>query len=663
MADYIDKIRVNGTDYDIKDPNLTEEVSSLKSAVTNNDFVNNIVLNKKYQYTGNTANQYVQNVLPTTVTSGSIALIDTSGVDDNVTSMVGLTVHYTDGTETLLVSIEEKKHYYRFSTNTNKTISKYSFRLSRSTQTPSSNVTSSWNIICIEGETTDQKIENEYKHFSALTTDELLLNETYQDTGSGVGVWENNVVPNTSTGIYVTVKSVIGVDASAPYYAYLHIENTDNTSINTYIYELNKPYKAKFLSGKTVRVISLFLQRRSNEATIESRETEWNVVITKGSEYGEFVNFEESIHKPLAGMIPSNYAYQYPIIDTYKKTMTLYPNFTFIDDRFPAGSVSNAGTLTCDYSSVSSSAVVFYWKVSNNTVVAYAYNIVVDAKEYIPFCLLRTSTKAVSSVCPVVVDGRLFGNVLTVEENQNVKGIGHRGFTSVAPENTLISYKVAKENGYTYVETDVRYTQDGVPVLLHDETINRTSNGTGNIADLTYAQVSQYDFGSWKGSAFTGEKIPTFEQFCIICHRLGLHPYIEIKVGTQQQTEALVKTAIKCGLKGYYTWVSYYPEYLGYVKGIDSNARLGLIADEYASSLISQAQQLKTDSNDVFINISFLNGVDATATSELADAGIPLETYTNSDAQMIANSYVTGITTDLDCPSAYLYRLWKNGLT
>lgn len=68
-----------------------------------------------------------------------------------------------------------------------------------------------------------------------------------------------------------------------------------------------------------------------------------------------------------------------------------------------------------------------------------------------------------------------------------------------------------------------------VPVLLHDDTIDRTSDGTGNITKMTFDAVRQYDFGSWFSTEFTGTKIPSLEEFLQLCHKLAIHPYIEIK--------------------------------------------------------------------------------------------------------------------------------------
>lgn len=90
--------------------------------------------------------------------------------------------------------------------------------------------------------------------------------------------------------------------------------------------------------------------------------------------------------------------------------------------------------------------------------------------------------------------------------------IGHRGAAGVAPENTLAAVRSGRESGASYIEVDVQRSQDGVLVLLHDRTVDRTSNGRGEIDQLTFEQLRQLDAGSWFAPPFTGETIATLEQ-------------------------------------------------------------------------------------------------------------------------------------------------------
>lgn len=244
-----------------------------------------------------------------------------------------------------------------------------------------------------------------------------------------------------------------------------------------------------------------------------------------------------------------------------------------------------------------------------------------------------------------------------VDYDRTVKGVAHRGFSSVAPENTLPAYRLAKERGFFYVETDVSFTSDGVAVCLHDSTIDRTSNGTGSISSLTWAQVQEYDFGSWKSSVYAGTKIPSFAQFIRLCRDLALHPYIELKstaTYTQAQVDNLIAIVRNNGMQGKVTWISFNATYLGYVKNTDETARLGYLTESLSSTHISTAQGLKLSTNTVFIDTS----ATSTAAVELCiDAGLPMEVWTIDNADTIEglNAYITGVTSNSLLAGKVLY--------
>ena len=89
---------------------------------------------------------------------------------------------------------------------------------------------------------------------------------------------------------------------------------------------------------------------------------------------------------------------------------------------------------------------------------------------------------------------------------------GHRGASAYAPENTLASFRRALDLGADGIELDVTLTKDGVPVIIHDGAVDRTTNGKGLINQMTFEQVRQLDAGSWFDKKYRGEKIPTLEQ-------------------------------------------------------------------------------------------------------------------------------------------------------
>jgi glycerophosphoryl diester phosphodiesterase len=92
--------------------------------------------------------------------------------------------------------------------------------------------------------------------------------------------------------------------------------------------------------------------------------------------------------------------------------------------------------------------------------------------------------------------------------NAAVMAIAHRGASAEAPENTVAAFDEAIRLGARAVEMDVRVCKDGIPVILHDATVDRTTNGTGAVADLTRLDLLRLDAGSWKHPRFAGTRIP-----------------------------------------------------------------------------------------------------------------------------------------------------------
>lgn len=124
--------------------------------------------------------------------------------------------------------------------------------------------------------------------------------------------------------------------------------------------------------------------------------------------------------------------------------------------------------------------------------------------------------------------------------------VAHRGYSAVYPENTLLAFEKAVENGANCFELDVQRTKDGKLVCLHDVTVDRTTNGTGNIKNLTWDHVKTLDAGSWKNSQFAGEKIPSLDEVFERFKNENVFILIEMKndnnyVGIEKQIADLIK--------------------------------------------------------------------------------------------------------------------------
>ena len=240
--------------------------------------------------------------------------------------------------------------------------------------------------------------------------------------------------------------------------------------------------------------------------------------------------------------------------------------------------------------------------------------------------------------------------VSMADYDANVKAIAHRGYSVDAPENTIPAYILAKQKGFKYVECDVAFTSDGVPVLLHDRTIDRTSNGSGNISNLTYKQANQFDYGIWKSAEYAGTHLPTLDEFLRTCKGLGLHPYIEIKndvTYSKAQIESIVESVKKTGMKGKVTYISFNATYLGYVKAADPYARLGYTFFDITSEALTMASSLKLDTNEVFVDVAYTYITDAKVDLCIA-ADLPLEVWSMNDEVWIEemNPYISGVTSD-----------------
>ena len=115
-----------------------------------------------------------------------------------------------------------------------------------------------------------------------------------------------------------------------------------------------------------------------------------------------------------------------------------------------------------------------------------------------------------------------------LHSSQRIIVIAHRGEHLHHPENTLPAYQAAIDAGADYIEVDVRTTSDGKMVLMHDSTVNRTTNGTGSVASMTSKQVLSLDAGAKFSSEFLGTKIPTFDQALGLAYgKIGI--YVDTK--------------------------------------------------------------------------------------------------------------------------------------
>lgn len=251
-------------------------------------------------------------------------------------------------------------------------------------------------------------------------------------------------------------------------------------------------------------------------------------------------------------------------------------------------------------------------------------------------------------------------------DKYNLRSIAHRGYTENGePENTFWSFKSAVNNRFPFIETDLAFTSDNVPVLLHDSTINRTArypDGSEipteiNIHSITYAQALEYDFGIWKGSQYAGTKIPTLADFLVFCRNTDTYPYIELKysVGTtQENVNSVIELIKRYHMIDCVTFISFDSvDFLRYVRNADDTVRLGVLLNYELShkktiSQISNMNSYKTAKNRVFWDYeyaTFMEEETAIVNAAIRN-GVELEVWTMESTANTRNlnNYITGAT-------------------
>jgi glycerophosphoryl diester phosphodiesterase len=120
--------------------------------------------------------------------------------------------------------------------------------------------------------------------------------------------------------------------------------------------------------------------------------------------------------------------------------------------------------------------------------------------------------------------------------------IAHRGAGKLAPENTLAAFRVGAGFGYRAFECDVKLSADGIPFLLHDDTLQRTTSGHGLASQLAWSELSRLDAGSWHGRSWAGEPLPSLETIARYCLANDFVLDLEIKPtpGSEQETGRVV---------------------------------------------------------------------------------------------------------------------------
>jgi len=169
--------------------------------------------------------------------------------------------------------------------------------------------------------------------------------------------------------------------------------------------------------------------------------------------------------------------------------------------------------------------------------------------------------------------------------------IAHRGASAYAPENTLAAFDLALQLGIRHLELDVHVTSDAHVVVIHDDTVDRTTDGSGPVASHTLVELQALDAGSWFGARFGGERVPTLAE--VLARYQGqAHLHIEIKgraEGLPQRTADLVR---QHGMVEHVTITSFQKARLEEMRAYAPELPMGWLVGEVSDAIIAQAREL-----------------------------------------------------------------------
>jgi glycerophosphoryl diester phosphodiesterase len=171
--------------------------------------------------------------------------------------------------------------------------------------------------------------------------------------------------------------------------------------------------------------------------------------------------------------------------------------------------------------------------------------------------------------------------------------IAHRGASGYAPENTMAAFRKAIAMGVTFIETDLHLSRDARFVAIHDETLDRTTNGRGAVHEFTLADLRKLDAGSWFGSEFAGERIPTIEEILQFAKKHDVVFYLELKPGGSWGGEhALIGALRESGEIARIVVISFDASILASVRKIEPALMTGLLYDGQTTEPLDKALEV-----------------------------------------------------------------------
>lgn len=172
---------------------------------------------------------------------------------------------------------------------------------------------------------------------------------------------------------------------------------------------------------------------------------------------------------------------------------------------------------------------------------------------------------------------------------EDIKLTAHRGFSGVAPENTIVAFEKAGEYNFFAAECDVHLTKDGVWVIYHDDNIFRLTNGYKNIEDASYDELQEYVIDNGVNvEQYPNQKIPTLEEFLVVCKDMKIVPQIEIKNGSKDKLLEILNLLDKYDLRNQAIIISFNVEAIKTIRDLDEKIEIWYLVEEITDNEINE---------------------------------------------------------------------------
>lgn len=228
------------------------------------------------------------------------------------------------------------------------------------------------------------------------------------------------------------------------------------------------------------------------------------------------------------------------------------------------------------------------------------------------------------------------------QERGRVWVVGHRGAMGHRPENTFASFEYGLELGADWIELDVHFTRDGALAVIHDESVDRTTDGHGLVRDHTLAELKLLSAGAWFGPAYLSERVPTLEEVLAFARARNTVVDIEIKnapIYYPGIEDAVVKALDAAGMTEQVIVISFDHAAVARVKSLDSRVATGVLyAGKPVDGGVNLARQANADA--VLPHWAYVTSADVQVAHA---AGLSVAPWATSDPQALRHLIACGV--------------------